>query len=74
MFKRKYSVTILDEKWNKLVLNYKFSHIPRQDELIFLDSNGKYYKVINVVHYVTKKHGIFIIVKEFEYEFQLISK
>lgn len=74
MFKRKYSATILNDKWEKLILNYNFTHIPRRDELIFLDSTGKYYKVLNVIHYLTKKQGIFIIVKEFEYEFQLNPK
>ena len=74
MFKRKYSVTILDENWNKLLVDSKLEFIPRRDEFIFLDSLGKYFKVLNVIHYLTNKQGIFVVVKEFQYEISLQEK
>ena len=69
MFKRKYSVTILDEKWTQLKTDVRVEYIPRIDELLYL--GDKYYRVLNVVHYLTDKQGIFLIVREFKYEIKL---
>ena len=63
MFKRKYSVTILDENWVEMKSSVKLSIIPRANELIYLDTDKKYYRVINVIHYLNDKQGIFLIVK-----------
>ena len=68
IFKRKYSVTILDENWGPIKDSLKLFVIPRTDEMIYLDIYQKYYKVLNVVHYLNDKHGIFVIVKVFEQE------
>ena len=65
-FKRKYSVTILDENWSQMRDSLKLFVIPRIDEMIYMDTHKKYFKVINVVHYLNDKHGIFVIVKPFE--------
>lgn len=61
-FKKKFSVTIMDEAWNQLKINVKLTSIPRRDELIFLENQNTYYKVMNVIHYLNNKHGVFIIV------------
>ena len=61
LFKR-YSVTVLDEKWNPLFLVVKVKHIPRAGEMVYL-ADKNYYRVINVVHNIGKKLGIFIVVE-----------
>ena len=73
MFKRKYSVSILDEKWSVLISDVRLNFIPRENELIYIDENKKYFIVLNVIHYLNKKQGIFLIVKEFSNEF-IVSK
>lgn len=62
MFKTKYTVSILDSKWNPINIKLKLAVIPRRDEFIFLD--GQYYSVLNVVHMVNKKQDIFVIINE----------
>lgn len=58
----KYSVSILNKKWEVIhpTINVKF--VPRMDEMIFI--NEQYYRVIGVVHNILDKQGIFIIVEE----------
>jgi hypothetical protein len=63
MFKRKYKVSMLDSKWNPIKRNVKLDVIPKSDEYIW--DTTKYYRVINVVHSIDKKHEIFIIVEEY---------
>ena len=65
MFKRKYSLTFIDEKWDVMKTQQLFV-IPRLNELVYLDTDKKYYQVINVIHYLNKKHGIFIVLTPFE--------
>jgi hypothetical protein len=62
MFRTKYTVTILDSKWQVIKNNLKLSVVPRQGEYIYLDN--KYVNVINVVHSVDHKHVIFVVVEE----------
>ena len=65
MFKRKYSVTILDENWGKIKEDLKVTFIPRQNEMIYLGI-GKYLVVTEVIHYlINGKQGIFIIVRDY---------
>jgi uncharacterized protein (UPF0248 family) len=66
IFNRRYSVSILDEKWVPIKNKIRVKHVPRADELIHIDGddNTPYYRVINVIHYLSnKRQGIFIIVK-----------
>lgn len=65
-FKRKYSVTILDENWSQISDSLKLYLIPRIGEMVYSDVHKKYFKVINIIHYLNNKHGIFVIVKPFE--------
>lgn len=62
MFRRKYNITLLDSKWNPIKYNMKFYCVPRKSEFIYLD---KYYEIINVVHDVSNKHNILVVVSEF---------
>jgi hypothetical protein len=60
MFKTKYTISILDSKWSVIKNNAKLLFVPRINELIYM--NNQYYKVLNVIHMLNKKHDIFIIV------------
>lgn len=64
MFKKKYTISILDSKWIPLKRNVKMVIIPRRDEYIWLDE--KYFIVLNVVHSITDKQEVFIVVEEKE--------
>jgi hypothetical protein len=64
MFKKKYTVSMLDSKWVPLKRNIKITIIPRRDEYIWLDE--KYFIVLNVVHSITDKQEVFIVVEEKE--------
>lgn len=66
MFRRKYTVTILDSKWSVIKNRLKLDVIPRKDELLFFDN--LYYEVINIVHVLKEKQGIFVIVNEFKHQ------
>jgi hypothetical protein len=65
MIKRKYSVTILDESWKVLRPDMRLSIIPRTGELVYLEEFTKYFVVIKVIHYLNKKHGIFLIIGDY---------
>jgi hypothetical protein len=62
MFRKKYTVSMLDSKWLPIKRNVRMEFIPRTDEYIWLDN--KYFIVINIVHSITDKYEIFIIVEE----------
>lgn len=67
MFKQKYSITILNDKWD-IIREVKMISVPKQDELIYFDDIQKYYSVIHVVHQISKKYRIILVVKEFSSE------
>jgi len=46
MFKKKYSISILDSKWIPIKRNVKMEVIPSRDEYILFDE--KYYVVLNI--------------------------
>ena len=62
MFKTKYIATIINSKWERLKNKPKLSSIPNKDELLYFD--GKYYKIINIIHSVDSEHQITIVVDE----------
>lgn len=66
-FRKKYSISLLDEWWKSIdgKGNLKLRYLPRKDEIIYFPDLNKYYQVINVIHYLGKKHGIFLVVKDF---------
>jgi hypothetical protein len=71
MFRRKYTVSILNSKWVPIKRNVKLVIIPRADEYIYL--NGKYYQVLNVVHTLNDNQDIFIIIEENSKELESIT-
>ena len=64
MFKKKYTISMLDSKWIPLKRNVKMSIIPIRDEYIWIDE--KYFIVLNIVHSITNKQEVFIVVEEQE--------
>ena len=64
MFKKKYSISILDSKWIPIKRNVKMEVVPRRDEYIWFEE--KYYIVLNVVHSITDKQEVFVVVEEKE--------
>lgn len=64
MFKKKYSISILDSKWIPIKRNVKMEVVPRRDEYIWFED--KYYIVLNVVHSITDKQEVFVVVEEKE--------
>ncbi len=62
MFSKKYTVTLLNSKWEIVKSNVKLILIPKKDEYVFMDN--KYYDVLNVIHTIGKEHKILIIVGE----------
>lgn len=64
MFKKKYTISILDSKWIPIKRSVKMEVVPRRDEYIWLDE--KYYIVLNVVHSITDKQEVFVVVEEKE--------
>ena len=62
MFETKYTVSILNSKWEPMKRNLKLKVIPRRDEYIFL--NEQYYTVLNVVHKLNKNQDIFVVINE----------
>lgn len=61
----KYSVSILNSSWEVMYQKILVKHIPRMDELIYLESIGEYYQVMTIVHNINKNQGIFLIVEKF---------
>ena len=64
MFRTKYTVSILNSKWEPLKRNLKLSVIPRCDELIYMGE--QYFTVLKVIHTLNEKQEIFIIINEME--------
>lgn len=62
MFSKKYTVTLLNSKWEIVKSNVKLISIPKKDEYFFIDN--KYYDVLNVVHTIEKEHKILVIIEE----------
>jgi hypothetical protein len=65
-FSKKYTITLISEKWERLENNIKMTNVPRYSEFIFLKKKNIYYKVENVIYSIDKKNDIFIVVKIFQ--------
>lgn len=60
MFKKKYNIVILSSKWYPIGKNLKLTHIPRQDEFVYWDT--EYYRVLTVIHVLNDPKKILIVV------------
>lgn len=68
MFEKKYTVTILDSKWQVLKRNINLKVVPRLYEMLYFD--GVYFDVINVIHMLNEKQDIFIVIEKSEKQYQ----
>ena len=66
MFKRQYTASILNSKWEVVKNRVKFITIPRSGEYLFFD--GLYHEVLNIVHTLGGKQGIFVIINEIPHQ------
>lgn len=69
MFNSKYLIHFLNEKW-QVVKTQKLKSIPRTNEFVYFDDLKTYYRVVCVVHQMTKKHDILVVIKEFSLKTQ----
>lgn len=60
--KSKTRVIISDEKFGIIRDNVKLNHIPRDGEFIFFDKESQYWVVLKVVHNISKKNTIWVVV------------
>jgi hypothetical protein len=73
MFKTKYTITLINSKWEVIERNVNISILPRSNEYLF--HNKQYYEVINVVHMLNKVQDIFVIIEPLTANFILdVSK
>ncbi len=65
LFKR-HSVSFLNKEWEPIINhNQKVRYIPREGEFIYIEKTNQYYRVINVIYYLNKKQGVFVIIEQF---------
>ncbi len=64
MFKKKFKVSILDEKWTEIQRNLFLEFIPRIDEFILIGE--VYYMVINIIYRLDSNKEIFVVVKKID--------
>jgi hypothetical protein len=62
----KYKISIMNNAWEMIIPKLKVKHIPRSGELIYLTDLEQYYRVLNVIHNITNKQEIFIIVENYD--------
>jgi nitrogenase subunit NifH len=62
LFKRKYTISFVDSKWNPIKRHIKMSTIPRADELIHYEN--VYYTVINIVYTLNKSEEVLVILEK----------
>lgn len=62
----KYTISLMDDKWGMIVPKMRVKCVPRYGELIYLNDLQQYFRVLNVIHTITNKHEIFVIVELFD--------
>lgn len=66
LLNKKFNITFLNHKWEVVKINVKTNVIPRIHEIVYLDGEKTYYRVVNVVHnVVNKKNKPFIIIEKY---------
>jgi hypothetical protein len=62
----KYKISIMNNAWEMIIPRIRVKHIPRGGELIYLTDLEQYYRVLNVIHNITNKQEIFVIVENYD--------
>lgn len=65
MFGKSY-ITLIDEKWGVVKDKLFVKSIPRAGELIYIVEHEQYYKVLNVIHNISKKQDIFVVIENYD--------
>lgn len=60
--KSKTRVVISNEKFGIIKDNVKLDYIPKEGEFIFFDKESQYWVVFKVIHNISKKNTIWIVV------------
>ncbi len=61
---KQHSVSVLKNDWTYLKEVIKVTHVPRIGEVISIDNT--YYNVLGVIHNISNKQGIFLVVDKLE--------
>lgn len=65
MFKKKISISLLDDKWEILKPLLKVEVVPKIGEFMWWPEQDSYFKVVSVIHNITdKKIGIFVVLEK----------
>lgn len=67
MFFRK-KITLLDGNWKEIKTKSNLTVKPNMGEMIYIDELDKYFRVVNVLHSLYRKHGLFVIVEEMNFK------
>ena len=62
MFDKKYTLTLLNSKWEVLKKNLPITFIPKKDEFIWIDE--QYYEVVTIIHSINTVQSVYIVVNE----------
>jgi len=58
-------IYIMDGQYNIIKPNIKLTFIPHSNDLIYFDSVNNYFMVIKVIHKISDRHEIWIVVEQF---------
>lgn len=62
----KYKISVMNNAWEMIIPRIRVKYIPRSGELIYLTDLEQYYRVLNVIHNITNKQEIFVIVENYD--------
>lgn len=62
IFNKKYTVKLINSKWDVIKSKITLTTIPNKGEYIFMD--GQYFNIINIIHVIENEHKILIIIDE----------
>jgi len=67
MFFRK-RITLLNGDWDEIKIKTNLTIKPNAGEIIYVKELDKYFRVVNILHSLYKKHGLFVIVEPMQLE------
>jgi hypothetical protein len=62
MLTKKYTISLLDSKWQVIKRNMKMNVVPRKDEFIWYLE--KYYLILNIIYTLNPNDEIILVVEE----------
>jgi hypothetical protein len=64
MFRKKTKINVLDQKWTRILTDFEVFEVPMVGEFLYLEYKRKYFEVMTVIHTITNKQTIFIVVSD----------